>query len=167
MKYLLAVALLALAGCHGVGPDAGHEAVLIQKPWFFGHGGVVDAPVKTGLTFVAWTTTGVDVNMQPQRVEVDLPDTMTSDGVPIAFHAVLAYQVTASPSVNERNGPSTWFRIADQLPYGALAWVGCQKAGSQIKRTRVWDKLLDGHWVSDSYVTTPSKTTYSGPSPRC
>jgi hypothetical protein len=78
-----------------------------------------------------------------------------------------AYQVTASPSVNERNGPSTWFRIADQLPYGALAWVGCQKAGSPVNRTRVWDKLLDGHWVSDNYVASPSKTTYSGPAPRC
>jgi uncharacterized protein YraI len=78
-----------------------------------------------------------------------------------------AYQVTASPSVNEREGAGTSFRVTDQLPYGALAWVGCQKTGSPVKKTRVWDKLLDGHWVSDSYVTTPSKTTYSGPAPRC
>ena len=77
------------------------------------------------------------------------------------------YQVTASPSVNERDGAGTSHPVAGELPDGALAWVVCQKAGSAVKKTRVWDKLQDGHWVSDYYVATPSKTTYSGPAPRC
>lgn len=39
--YLLAVACVSIAmmSCHGVRPEAGEEAVLIYKPWFFGHGG--------------------------------------------------------------------------------------------------------------------------------
>jgi Domain of unknown function (DUF1906) len=77
------------------------------------------------------------------------------------------YQVMASPSVNERDGASKSDSIAGQLPNGALGWVVCQKAGSAVKSTRVWDKLQDGHWVSDYYLATPSKTTYSGPAPRC
>ena len=77
------------------------------------------------------------------------------------------YQVTASPSVNERDGAGQSFPVAGQLPDGALAWVVCQKAGSAVKKTRVWDKLADNRWVTDYYLTTPSKTTYSGPAPRC
>ena len=73
------------------------------------------------------------------------------------------YQVMASPSVNERAGAGPSHPVAGQLPNGALAWVVCQTAGSTVKKTRVWDKLQDGHWVSDFYVATPSKTTYSGP----
>ena len=77
------------------------------------------------------------------------------------------YQVTASPSVNERDGAGQSYPVAGQLPDGALAWVVCQKAGSAVKKTRVWDKLADNHWVTDYYLATPSKTTYSGPAPRC
>ena len=49
-----------------------------------GHG--VDAdPVRTGSEFTAWTTDGVDVNMQPMKFETEMDDTMTSDGVPISL----------------------------------------------------------------------------------
>ena len=34
-------------GIESVKPDAGHEAVLIEKPVLFGHGGVDPDPVKT------------------------------------------------------------------------------------------------------------------------
>ena len=43
----------------------------------------------------------------------------------------------------------------------------CQQAGSTVAGTRVWDKLRDGHWVSDYYLATPSKTTYTAAIPRC
>ena len=45
------------------------------------------------------------------------------------------YQVTASPSVNERDGASNPYAVAGQLPDGALGWVVCQKAGSAVKKT--------------------------------
>jgi 16S rRNA C967 or C1407 C5-methylase (RsmB/RsmF family) len=53
------------------------------------------------------------------------------------------------------------------LPNGALGWVTCQQAGSAVAATRVWDKLRDGHWVSDYYLAAPSKTTYTAAIPRC
>ena len=37
-----------LTSCHCVRPNADEEAVLIKKPWFFGHGGVDNDPVTTG-----------------------------------------------------------------------------------------------------------------------
>ena len=33
--------------------------------------------------------------------------------------------------------------------------------------TSVWNKLADGSYVTDYYVSTPSNTTYSAPLPRC
>src|ERR1700691_2693352 len=90
---LLAICIAA-AGCSSFSPDAGHEIVLIDKPIFFGHGGVEPEPVKTGRTFGALTTEGVDVYMQPQRFDAELTDTMTSAGGPVSFHAIVALQVT-------------------------------------------------------------------------
>ena len=66
MRLLLATICVTLSvGCSTVKPDAGHEGVLIRKPMFFGSGGVVDAPVKAGLKYIAWTTDFEIVNMQP------------------------------------------------------------------------------------------------------
>jgi hypothetical protein len=94
MKRLtLVFAVVACAACSSVAPDAGHEAVLVRKPLVFGHGGIDDNTVKPGRAFVAWTTDAVDVNMQPQRVDMEFDDLMTSNGVPIDFHAVFTYQV--------------------------------------------------------------------------
>jgi hypothetical protein len=100
---------LALTACSSHSPDPGHEIVLVQKPLFFGHGGVVAEPVRTGRTFAAVTTSGIDVNVQPQRYEANIDDAMTSDGVPLDFHAVAVVQVTDSVDLVKRFGPN-WFQ---------------------------------------------------------
>ena len=41
------VMFVILSSCHGVRPNADEEAVLIKKPWFFGHGGVDERVSKT------------------------------------------------------------------------------------------------------------------------
>jgi uncharacterized protein YraI len=76
------------------------------------------------------------------------------------------YQVTIS-SLNERLGPSSSYPVKATLPGGALAWVFCQLAGAKVYTTSVWDRLDDGYYVTDYYLATPSKTTYSRPIPRC
>ncbi|HET6969310.1 MAG TPA: glycoside hydrolase domain-containing protein, partial [Ornithinibacter sp.] len=77
-------------------------------------------------------------------------------------------QVTVSTSVNTRSGPGTTYANLNQPLYGgALAYVACQKSGSLVSTTRVWNQLVDGRWVSDYYVSNRSNTTYSAPVPRC
>jgi len=120
--------MLSLAGCSRFAPDAGHEIVLVKKPWFLGHGGVEATPVKTGLTFGAITTQGIDVNMQPQRFEVNLPDTMTSDGVPIGFHAVVALQVTNSVALIRDFGPD-WYHNNLEQPFSTMVRQAVRKRG--------------------------------------
>ncbi len=76
------------------------------------------------------------------------------------------FQVTI-PTLNKRTGPGGSYAISGTLPAGALGWVTCQRSGSKVGTTSVWDKLHDGNYVSDFYLATPSKTTYSAPLPRC
>lgn len=114
--------VVAVAACRTVTPDAGYEAVLVRKPLIFGSGGVDDTPVKTGLKYVAFTTQAVYVNMQPRRVDTEFTDLMTSDGVPIDFHAVISLQVTDSVKLVRDFGadfvgngiPGFWMRNLEQ-----------------------------------------------------
>jgi len=62
----------------------------------FGNGGVDNDPVTTGRKFFSLTTQSTTINMQPQRVDLEFDDLMTSDGVPLDFHAVATIQVTDS-----------------------------------------------------------------------
>jgi uncharacterized protein YraI len=77
------------------------------------------------------------------------------------------YQVTAGGGVRERTGPGAAHGAVGILPGGALAWVTCQQRGTLTRSTRIWDKLSNGSWVTDYYVDSPSKITYSKPVPRC
>ena len=116
------VSAVVLSACSTVQPDAGHEAVLVRKPLIFGSGGVDPTPVKTGLKYVAFTTSGIDVNMQPRRIDAEFTDLMTSDGVPIDFHAVITLQVIDSVKLVRDFGadmggstaPGFWTRNLDQ-----------------------------------------------------
>ena len=76
------------------------------------------------------------------------------------------YQVTTT-TLNARSGPSSSYPIKATLPGGALAWVYCQRAGAKVSTTSVWDRMDNGYYVTDYYLATPSKTTYSRPIPRC
>lgn len=89
MKVLAVVICAFLAGCGLASPDAGHEAVLVMKPLFFGHGGIYPEPIKTGRSLVALTTDVVDVVVVPTQYAVHFEDLMSLDGVPLDFDAVI------------------------------------------------------------------------------
>lgn len=110
MKYIYALALLPLlAGCGIVSPDAGYEAVLVEKPMIFGHGGVDSDPVTTGRTFTAVTTDAIYVDVRPVEWTVPFDDLMTKDGVPMHFDAAIVMQVTNSTDLIKRFGDK-WFQ---------------------------------------------------------
>lgn len=112
-------AILFLVGCSTVSPDAGHAVVLIEKPYFFGHGGVEPEAITTGRSVVALSTEGVDVNLQPQKYEVEMDDIQTSDGVPITFHAIAVLQVTDSVKLISVFGPQ-WYENDVLEPYKTM-----------------------------------------------
>jgi len=141
MRHLaLSTAILALAGCSSYAPDAGHEIVLVEKPLIFGHGGINSEPVKTGRTFAAITTEGIDVEMRPQRFEASLPDTMTSDGVPITFHAIVTLQVVDSVTLIKNFGQN-WYVNNLEQPFGQFVRQAVRKRG--MNETAISTTALD------------------------
>ena len=97
------------SGCSSVAPDAGQEAVLVRKPILFGHGGVHPTPVKTGRSFVAWTTSAVYVPVVPQQFTVHFEDLMSSDGVPLDFDAVIRLRIKDSVRLVAEFG-ADWYK---------------------------------------------------------
>ena len=98
---ILAVAITSIAtitSCHGVCPDADEEAVLIYKPWFFGHGGVDDDVVTTGMTWCWWSTSSEYFKITPQKHQVDMEDLVSNDNTPLDFHTVIITQIKKGKS---------------------------------------------------------------------
>ena len=65
--------------------------------------------------------------------------------------------VAGGSSLNVRNGPSTAYPIARRVRDGGTVDVTCQIVGQTIsgsvRRTNVWNRLTDGRYVSDAYVS--------------
>lgn len=131
MKRLIVALALFSCACSTVEPNAGEEAVLTYKPMFFGSGGVDETPIKTGLTYTAWTTYSTVVNMQPQRLDLEFQDLMTSDGVPIDFHAVVTYKITNSVRLVKDFGPdgATVFARNLEQPFRTAVRDAVKKRG--------------------------------------
>jgi Domain of unknown function (DUF1906) len=79
----------------------------------------------------------------------------------------LGYAVTAQHGLNARSGPSTSYPVVKGYARGDALPVMCQTPGALIATSPVWDRLADGSYVTDAYVSTPSTTGYSVPLPRC
>src|SRR5215831_14029707 len=77
-SVLLVVALL-LAGCHSVTTAPGEEQVIIDNPWFIGHGGVRDETQRPGLSWYWWTTTSITVTLTPIKYDEPLDHLSTAD----------------------------------------------------------------------------------------
>jgi uncharacterized protein YraI len=79
---------------------------------------------------------------------------------------VYPFQTTVN-GLSRRSGPGTSYSVIATTPIGSLAWIVCQRAGSTVGTTSVWDRLIDSTYVTDYYVATASNTTYTAPIRRC
>lgn len=94
--FTLCLTLLSSISCSWARAGAGEEIVLVEKPYFFGTGGVSDKPVKTGSAIIALSTEELSVNVQPRTMIQHFNDMFTSDGVPLEFNVATKLQVTDS-----------------------------------------------------------------------
>jgi hypothetical protein len=73
--------------------------------------------------------------------------------------------------LNERRSPSLDASEVGRLPDGSEAEVVCQLAGAPLEvdghKSRVWDRLSNGAYVSDLFLTTPARGTWSRHLPHC
>lgn len=81
--------------------------------------------------------------------------------------ATYQYKVTAGASVNLRTGPGVKFAKAGTAAPGATLAVVCQLWYLKVDGDPIWDKLVDGRYIADRYLGTPSAGRYSAPIPKC
>lgn len=125
MKKLSVLIFLGFIGiitlfvcCNTVSPDADEEAVLVMQPWFFGHGGVCDTPVSTGLTWCAVTTDAVYFKITPVRYDESFDDIFSNDNTPLDFNTYINIQINKGETpVLLKNYGRDWYMNNIQVYY--------------------------------------------------
>jgi len=96
------------------------------------------------------------------RINIDTDYLDTSLG-----SATYRYKVTAAASVNTRSGPSVTFAKSGMVKPGTVLSVVCQITYTKVDGDPIWDKLADGRYIADRYLSTPSNVSFSAPLPQC
>ena len=152
MFSVATIALLSLSSCHGVAPDADEEAVLISKPWFFGHGGVIDKPVESGLTWCWWSTHSETFKIIPVKHQVDMNDLFSDDNTPLDFHTILIIQIEKGKTpILLKNYGKDWFNTNIYNEY-------CKFVRNHISQHSPFD-LMSNRQVLDSIDAKVLKQT--------
>lgn len=119
MKRFWGVAMLlvlaaATVSCTVVSPDQGEAAVIVDKPYLFGHGGIRPDPIPTGRSYTWLSARAIYVNIYPQQFDANFKDLMTSDGVPLDFHTTIRLQVTDPVALIRDFGPDWYNQNVEQ-----------------------------------------------------
>lgn len=98
--------------------DAGEEAVLVKKPYFFGHGGVDQESIKTGLVWTAFSTEVVRINVKPFNISEQFDDLITYDNNPVDFdiHLTFKHIEGKTPILVEKFG-TKWYENKVKEPF--------------------------------------------------
>lgn len=109
VKSVFAGALL-LMGTACVAIEAGHEGVLVEQPFIFGHGGVDPVPTTTGRIWVVPTTKVIDVDVRPIQYSEHF-DIISAENAPVSFDAFLIANIVVgrSPELIAKYGPN-WYK---------------------------------------------------------
>lgn len=62
------------------------------------------------------------------------------------------YPVTSAATLNFRRSPRTTAEAVGSAEPGANVAVVCQATGTEVEGSAIWNKLVDGSYVSDAYV---------------
>lgn len=84
-----------------------------------------------------------------RTLNIDSNEVNAAMGSPAYVH-----RVTSSSSLNARSGPGTSHARVKSHAVGSTLDVVCQVAGQRIAGTTVWNRLIDGTYVTDAYVNT-------------
>jgi regulator of protease activity HflC (stomatin/prohibitin superfamily) len=109
-SILICAALFVLTSCSYVGVNGDEEAVLIEKPLLFGHGGVDETPVSSGKIAVALTTEEVKFKIVPNAYAEAFENLISDDNVPLDFetHLTLVIRKGCTPTLYKNFGTG-WY----------------------------------------------------------
>jgi len=105
---VLAIAIL-MSGCHSITTEPGRESVIIDNPWFFGHGGVREETQKPGLSWYWWTTTSISVALTPIKYDEPLDHLSTADNNFINYASYIVLQWRDPADLVKKFGYEKWY----------------------------------------------------------
>lgn len=97
---LALVSLISFTSCTSVTPNPGEVAVLVDKPWIFGEGGVRSEVWGTGRQYTWPSTSYVIYETAPSTYEEHFENVVTKDNNPINFSSYIKIAVL---------GDSAWY----------------------------------------------------------
>lgn len=118
---LLYTACVLLAGCHAATVDPGSEGVIVDKPWFFGHGGTRDTTQQPGLSWYAWTTSVYPVSIAPTKYDEPLEHMATADNNFINYNSYIVLQWKDLAYNFKTFGPAQWYENNLKEQYRTIA----------------------------------------------
>jgi regulator of protease activity HflC (stomatin/prohibitin superfamily) len=105
----LLVSVFLVSGCSRVVTEPGFETVIIDNPWFFGHGGVRDETQKVGASWYWWSTRGEHVPVSPIRYDEPLEHLATNDNNFINYSSYIVLQWHDPAEMTKKFGYSGWY----------------------------------------------------------
>ena len=109
LVMMVVMSSLFMQGCFSLSTvDAGHEGVMIYKPYIFGKGGVDETPIKAGAVWTVWSTEVERYSVMPVKYQEVFEDLTASDNVAIDFDMYLTLQMVKgkTPVLHEYWGPN-------------------------------------------------------------
>lgn len=101
------------------------------------------------------------------RIELVKDAKAASAKVVPARAAVSGYRIVGTFRVAKRSGPGTHYRRLGWIGRGSQIDIACQQRGMKVRGSTIWNRLSDGSWVSDFYVSTPVFNDFSPGVPKC
>ena len=150
MMLMMSMTMTSCIGCTTV--DADEETVLIDKPWFWGHGGVQDEAVETGLKWVWWSTDTETFKIVPVKHQVNMEDLFSDDNTPLDFHTVIITQIEKGKTpILLKNYGKEWFDTNIYNEY-------CKFVRNHVSQNSPFD-LISNRQVLDSIDSKVLKQT--------
>lgn len=116
--FVLVLTFVSSSCIHTVSVGPEEEAVLVDKPWFFGHGGVRQKPVDTGLKWVWWSTHSNYFSIIPTRYDETFDDIFSNDNTPLDFNSYITIQIRKGKTpILIQNYGTEWYKNNIQVPY--------------------------------------------------
>ncbi|MFD0419990.1 SH3 domain-containing protein [Streptomyces sp. NPDC127108] len=91
-----------------------------------------------------------------------------TDIAEVGAEAAAARSYPVAADVNVRSGPGTSYAKVGRVQAGSRVSISCQRPGETVTgptgTSKIWDKIGNGRYVSDTYVRTGSNGYVA---PRC
>lgn len=130
MKKLIFIflTLITMSSCNYVAIKGDEEVVVVQQPYIFGSGGVVDEPVSSGSFWKAWSSSIITFKITPQTVEEHFDDLITDDNNAVDFSAYFKYQIRkgTTPEIYKKFGEN-WYSQSVKETFRAIVRDKCSQ----------------------------------------